>query len=248
MKNTPLILKLTSLALMAMFLVFSPDAEAQKSRTKKEREPKEKKEREPKEKKSRETDTGSDGKLSRDEEKALKNEAKAFQKNPASFKKFKDDKARAEADLATNTRELLRVKELESQCANEVEELRKQIEDLEARLKAQSDRPAAGSNFGVPQEGLFYVVQIGAFQQKDVTVNDNNPDFRKENSDGYNKYIMGVFNSIEQADQLRAFLLQLDFRKPEYRPFVAPYKDGNRISVEDALGTEEAARRRSKGQ
>jgi flagellar biosynthesis GTPase FlhF len=249
MKNTSWILKFSSLALIALFLMFAPDAQAQKSRTKKESEPKEKKEREPKEKRSRTSskDSGDSDELSRDEEKELKNEAKAFQKNPASFKKFKDDKSRAEADLATNSRELVRVRELEAQCANEVEELRKQIEDLEARLRAQAERPA-GNNFGIPDKGLFYVVQIGAFQQKDVAVNNDNPDFRKENADGFNKYIMGVFNSIEQADQLRNFLLQLDFRKPDYRPFVAPYKDGTRISIDDALGAEEAARRRSKGQ
>lgn len=247
MKNTQLIAKIAGFVLLVFLLAYTPEAYAQKSRTKKEKEPKEKKERESKPSRSRDS-ASSDDKLSREEERALKSEVKAYQKNLASFKKFKDDKARAEADLATNSRELIRVKELESQCANEVEELRKQIEDLERRLREKNEQPATNEGFGIPKQGLYYVVQIGAFQQKDVTVNNDNPDFRKENADGFNKYIMGVFNSIEQADQLRNFLLQLDFRTPAYRPFVAPYRDGTRISIDEALGADEAAKRKSKGQ
>ncbi len=244
MKNTQLITKIAGFVLLVFLFVQAPDAYAQKSRSKKEKAPKEKKER-----KSRSRDSGSnDEKLSREEERALKSEVKAYQKNLPSFKKFKEDKARAESDLASNSRELIRVKELEAQCANEVEELRKQIEDLERRLREKNAQPAITEGFGIPKQGLYYVVQIGAFQQKDVSVNNDNPDFRKENADGFNKYIMGVFNSIEQADQLRNFLLQLDFRTPAYRPFVAPYRDGMRISIDEALGADEAAKRKSKGQ
>lgn len=248
MKNTQWIVKIAGFALLIFLMVYAPDAHAQKSRTKKEKEPKEKKEKEPKSSSRSRNSASSDDKLSREEERALKSEVKAYQKNLPSFKKFKEDKARAEADLATNSRELVRVKELEAQCANEVEELRKQIEDLERRLREKNAQPATNEGFGIPKEGLYYVVQIGAFQQKDVTVNNDNPDFRKENADGFNKYIMGVFNNIEQADQLRNFLLQLDFRTPAYRPFVAPYRDGMRISIDEALGADEAAKRKNKGQ
>ena len=59
------------------------------------------------------------------------------------------------------------------------------------------------------------------------------------------KYMMGVFSTIEQADALRSFLTKIDFRRmPQYRPFVVPYKDGARITLEDALGPEEAAKRK----
>ncbi|GAB4407795.1 MAG: hypothetical protein OHK0053_34440 [Microscillaceae bacterium] len=217
----------------------SPEAKAQKSRTKKEKteEPKKEKGR------SRETASTNEGKLSREEEKALKNELKSFQKDLKAFKKFKDDKARTERELAAVGTELVRVKELEAQCAKEVEGLRDEIDELRRKLEECNGSKTAG--FGIPGKGQFFVVQIGAFQQKDVSVNNDNPDFRKENADGFNKYIMGVFNDLGQADQLRAFLLQLDFRSnPEYRPFVAAYKDGRRITMEEALGPEKAEERR----
>ena len=92
---------------------------------------------------------------------------------------------------------------------------------------------------------MYYVVQIGAFQQTDIETNPDNPDFRKETADGFNKYIMGVFSSIEQADAMRNFLMKIDFKRtPQYRPFIAPYKDGSRITLEEAIGPEEAAKRK----
>ncbi len=248
MKNTQWIAKIAGFVLLVFLMVYAPDAYAQKSRTTKEKQPKEKKEKAPSSSSRSRNSASSSDKLSKEEEKALKNEIKAYQKNLPSFKKFKDDKSRAESDLSASSRELIRVKELEAQCANEVEELRKQIEDLERRLREKNAQPTTNEGFGIPKQGLYYVVQIGAFQQKDVTVNNDNPDFRRENADGFNKYIMGVFNNIEQADQLRNFLLQLDFRTPAYRPFVAPYRDGTRISIDEALGAGEAAKRKSKGQ
>jgi hypothetical protein len=123
------------------------------------------------------------------------------------------------------------------------ENLKKQIEELLAKNKELESKKGGGEQkgFSIPSEGTFYVVQIGAFQQRDVEVNQNNPDFRKENNDGFNKYVMGVFESADKADDLRKFLTQIDFRRnPTYRPFIAPYKDGKRISLEEAVGAEEA--------
>ncbi|NJL14461.1 MAG: hypothetical protein HC913_16605 [Microscillaceae bacterium] len=178
-----LLLPLLPVFLMA-FLMTSPAALAQKSRT-----TKEKTEKAPKKEKSkgRETASTDEGKLSREEEKALKNELKAFQKDLKAFKKFKDDKARTERELAAVATELVRVKELEAQCAKEVEGLRDEIDELRRKLEECNGSKTAG--FGIPGKGQFFVVQIGAFQQKDVSVNNDNPDFRKENADGFNKYI-----------------------------------------------------------
>lgn len=188
--------------------------------------------------------TKEEKKAQKAEAKALKKEVKAFQKNLDSFKAFKEAKANAESENVKMKAELKRVKDLEAQCATEVEELRAEIEQLMAKLEACNNKPSDGG-FSIPKQGLVYVVQIGAFQEKDVAVNDGNPDLRKESADGFNKYIMGAFPDIQQADQLRAFLLQLDFRtNPEYRPFIAPYKDGQRVTLDEALGPEEAEKRR----
>lgn len=181
------------------------------------------------------------------EEKALKAELAAYNKNLESFKAFKSAKTTAEAEAGKLKSEIVRIKETEANCQKEVEGLRAEIEDLIAKLKAAESKgtpaPSKGG-FSIPTAGMYYVVQIGAFQQANVETNPDNPDFRKESADGFNKYIMGVFSTIDQADALRSFLTKIDFRRPQYRPFVVPYKDGSRITLEDALGPEEAAKRK----
>jgi hypothetical protein len=81
----------------------------------------------------------------------------------------------------------VRVKELEANCQKEVEGLRSEIEDLLNKLKNCEGKPAPGPNkpgFSIPTTGLYYVVQVGAFQNTNVETNPDNPDFRKESADG----------------------------------------------------------------
>lgn len=213
---------------------------AQKRRSKKEKKEKEDKP----DKKSRRSKDKGDG-LSKDEERALKKELKSYKKNLESYQAYKDRNNETRAELGEVKTELARVKQLEADCNKEVEGLRGEIEDLMAKLDACKASKSENKGFSVPTSGLYYVVQIGAFENADAPTNNNNPDFRKENDNGMNKYIMGVFNSVDDADALRNFLYQIDFRRnPNYRPFVVPYRDGQRISIEDALGPDEAQRRR----
>lgn len=228
-----------SCLLAGLALVAPTDAYAQK----KPKEKKETKKKEPAPKPSKD-----EKKAKAAEEKALKAEIAAFNKNLESYRQFKAAKTNAEAEAGKLKSEVVRVKELEANCQKEVEGLRSEIEDLLNKLKNCEGKPAPGPNkpgFSIPTTGLYYVVQVGAFQNTNVETNPDNPDFRKESADGFNKYIMGVFSTIEQADALRTFLTKIDFRSsPQFRPFVVPYKDGTRVTLEDAIGPEEAAKRK----
>lgn len=217
----------------------TPEVHAQKKKDPKKKETPKKKEPAPKLSKD-------EKKAKAAEEKALKAEISAYSKNLDSYKAFKNAKATAEAEAGKLKSEVVRLKETEANCQKEVDGLRAEIEDLLAKLKAAENKPAPSKGgFSIPTTGMYYVVQIGAFQQANVETNPDNPDFRKETADGFTKYIMGVFSTIEQADALRSFLGKIDFRRmPQYRPFVVPYKDGARITLEDALGPEEAAKRK----
>ncbi len=224
---------------MGMALFATPEAYAQK---KKEPKKKETKKKEPAPKLSKD-----EKKAKAQEEKALKAEISAYSKNLDSYRAFKNAKATAEAEAGKLKSEVVRLKENEANCQKEVDGLRAEIEDLIAKLKAaegKSTPTPAKAGFAIPTTGMYYVVQIGAFQQANVETNPDNPDLRKESADGFNKYIMGVFSTIDQADALRSFLTKIDFRRPQYRPFVVPYKDGARITLEDAIGPEEAAKRK----
>ncbi len=176
------------------------------------------------------------------EEKALKQELKAYTKNLDSYKAFKEEKLRAESRVVELEKEAAQAKDAKLRCENDLKGAKSKIQSAESRLKACETKP---KGFGIPNNGLYYVVQIGAFQQSNVPTNNDNPDFRSENNGGLTKYIMGVYDNLAEADQVRDFLMQLDFRSdPAYQPFVVPFRDGQRISIEEALGPEEAERRR----
>lgn len=176
--------------------------------------------------------------LTKAEKKELKKEIKAYKSNLDAFKAFKDDKARAESEVLSLNRELTRVKELESDCAESREKLRQEIEELRRQLAECQKKPNNSL------DGIVYVVQIGAFENNVPIAGDQRP-IPNEFSGGFNKYVVGAFRSVEEADQVRNFITQMDFQSnPENRPFVAVYRDGQRITMEEALGPEEAERRR----
>ena len=223
----------TLLALFAFTLFGTNEAIAQK---------KEKPKKEVKPKLSKD-----EKKAKADEEKALNAEVKAFGKNLESFKNFKNAKVTAENENGKLKTEVARIKETQAQCDKDVEGLRADIEELMRKLKACEEKggtntPSVKESSAIPTKGIYFTVQVGAFQKTDIETNPDNPNFRKENADGYSKYVMGVFNNVQQADAMRDFISKLDFRQPNTRPVLVPYKDGVRISLEDALGAEQASK------
>ncbi len=183
-------------------------------------------------------------KAKKDAEKVVKDDFKNYSKNPQLYLAFKEKAIKAEQEAQSMKGELARVKELEQQCATEEERLKKEIEDLKAQLaNKKPEKETKGGTRTVPAEGTFYVVQIGAFKDKDVATTENNPDFRNDKNvgDGFNRYVMGVFTEATGADDLRKFLLQIDMRSnPKYRPIVAAYKDGKRVALEEVMSPEDA--------
>lgn len=186
-----------------------------------------------------------DKKRQKADAKSVKDELRKFQKNPQAYLEFKRTATEAMNEAGKLKEEVAKLKALEQQCAQEEENLKKQIEELLGKNKALEEGKTAKKTggFSIPTTGTFYVVQIGAFQQRDIEVNGDNPDFRKDSEGGFNRYIMGVFEDPAKADELRKFLTQIDFRtNKSYKPFLAPYKDGKRVSLEEAMGAEEAAK------
>lgn len=176
--------------------------------------------------------------LTKAEQKELKAELKSYKRDLESFKAFKDAKIRAEGEVSRLNQELDRIKALESDCATSRTELRQEIEELRRQLAACQAKPKSGI------DGIVYVVQIGAFENNVPIAGDQRP-IPNEFSGGFSKYVVGAFRSIEEADQVRDFITQLDFQSnPSNRPFVVVYRDGQRITMEEALGPEEAERRR----
>ncbi len=80
--------------------------------------------------------------------------------------------------------------------------------------------------------GIVFKVQIGAY--KDLNVSENIPDsdnIGTENSDDVQKIVLGQFRDFKKADQLKKQLRAMGVKDA----WVVSYKDGNRITIEQAF-------------
>ena len=84
----------------------------------------------------------------------------------------------------------------------------------------------------ISTKGVVYKVQIGAFKNKDLSKYfKNNPNFGGEvDSDGTQKYSIGVFKDYWEADTFKKYMRQMGVKDA----WVVAYKDGERISMKDA--------------
>ena len=84
---------------------------------------------------------------------------------------------------------------------------------------------------GSLQNELVYTVQIAAFEDKDLSLySDKFVNFREIKSNGFNKYALGNFASLPEAQKFRRELVRLGFRNA----FIASYQNGKRLKIEEA--------------
>lgn len=105
------------------------------------------------------------------------------------------------------------------------------LASLESQLQAAQSE-AAGAKKGLAK-GYYYRVQLGAYKFFDVKTKSNKQDesFLTESSNDVDKYVVGLFFSIEEADKFKDDIRKLGIKDA----FVVPYKDGQRITHKEAL-------------
>lgn len=97
-------------------------------------------------------------------------------------------------------------------------------------LAAQAD--AASAKKGTAK-GYYYRVQLGAYKFFDVKSKTNKEDdtFLTETKNEIDKYVVGLFFTLEEADKFKNDIRKLGIKDA----FVVPYKDGQRITHKEAL-------------
>ncbi|SEL72514.1 hypothetical protein SAMN04487910_3183 [Aquimarina amphilecti] len=118
--------------------------------------------------------------------------------------------------------------------------LKNKIAELEETIKNLSmDQEINGTgsdtndeqNKASLQQELVYAVQIGAFEEKDLSLySDKFVNFKQIKSGSFNKYALGNFASLSEAKKFRRELVGLGFRGA----FIASYQNGKRIKIEEA--------------
>lgn len=177
--------------------------------------------------------------LTKQEKKEWKKKAKEFKGNPESLKQLSDDKAAADAQVATLTNQVkqlqssngdkdARIAELEDQLAQARGELTSARAEI-AQLK-QAPPTANPMDFS---KGVVFKVQIGAFKNKDLKKYfDNNPNFGGEAAEkGDQKLTIGVFRDYWEADTFKKYMRDMGVKDA----WIVPYRDGQRVEIKDVL-------------
>ncbi len=172
--------------------------------------------------------------VSKEEKKFWKKKAKTYKKNPLALKAEFENYEEQIQDLKEANKKLLNERNDE-----EVANLRSQVAQLESRVQQETatrrkleQELAQMKNLmdGGIKPGLVYRVQIGAYVFYDAQSQPDGANFVKERSDGFNKYMIGAFRTYEEAASFRDELEQMGIKKP----WVVPYIDGVRVSIEEA--------------
>lgn len=182
--------------------------------------------------------------LSKAEKKALKKEAKDLYKNPAKLKVLKDAKNKAKEELDNNKKEILKLKAAQHDFEQRESVMLSTIDSLSARLKRaknkikelENRKPVATAN-PTPAPtgtvaGVVFKVQVGAYKGRSIGTGNGGSDYTNESADGYNKHLLGSFRQYQPAKSFADHLERLGIKGA----WVVAFKDGNRISIKEALG------------
>ncbi len=109
-------------------------------------------------------------------------------------------------------------------------ELEETIKNMAMNQELAGQNDASGSA-GSLEDKLIYAVQIGAFEDKDLSMySDGFVNFKEIKSGSFNKYALGNFETLNEAKLFRKELVGLGFRNA----FIASYQSGKRIKIEEA--------------
>ncbi len=158
---------------------------------------------------------------------------------PLEFKKLMEnyDKAKKEASgvsrqVASLTKQ---IQDLDAQLASKEQEIldwQKKIDELksqstsdDATQKADADKFSTTTAGGAPAKGIVFKVQVGAYQNLDLSKFKDNGVFFVQDEGNQKKYTIGVFRDYVQAHIFRRYIEKMGVKGP----FVVAYKDGVRI-------------------
>ncbi|MBP2831547.1 SPOR domain-containing protein [Aquimarina sp. U1-2] len=109
-----------------------------------------------------------------------------------------------------------------------VSELEETVQNLS--MNQEVDGNTAESS-GSLNDQIVYAVQIGAFEERNLSLySENFVNFREIKKEGFNKYAIGNFETLNEAKKFRRELIKMGFRNA----FIASYQNDKRIKIEEA--------------
>lgn len=178
--------------------------------------------------------------LSKAETKRWKKIAKGFFKNPRGLKLIMKEHEAYKAGYSSIVQEVKKLRRVSAQAdgkgeaevqalETEIRSLNRQLLDAKNALSSMEEqKQELDDNYGI-----WYRVQIGAFQQEELEANlETTADMTVEKGgDNLQRIVLGRYRSYDQAQVMRNQLMKMGVRGA----WVVSYKNGQRISIKEAL-------------
>lgn len=179
--------------------------------------------------------------------KKWKSKAKGYVKNPMALKAKEEG---FQKEIENLTRELNECRKKNAECQSELDKLsdkcdremralRNRVDSLKneyGRLNTAYESTKTTTTRPELQPGLFYRVQVGAYQKFDMNRHLNTDDnFVGESVDNMNKYLMGRFKNFKMAEAFCADIKKLGIKDA----WVVAFNDGKRIPIKEAQKLQE---------
>lgn len=173
--------------------------------------------------------------MSKKEEKEWKKRIKAL--SPEQYKALLEENKSLKGQLSDLKKEAASVDDKIQEKDDQIADYQDQVSSLRREL-AEAKKNSAGSNeavargASVPQKGVVFKVQIGAFKQKDLSeFSQNNPSFELDSEQGLMRYTVGAFQDYWEADTFKKYLREMGVKDA----WIVAYKDGERVEIKDVL-------------
>lgn len=188
--------------------------------------------------------------MTKEERKKWKKLAKRYKRNPEALAQLTEEREELMSEnnqLESQLQELQTENNLLEEQVNQLEasntELNQDlmmaqstIRQLQEQQEQMTDKGMATSGTEMNMSGTVYRIQIGAFEKNRLPAELTSAENMKvDEAEGMQKIMVGQFRDFETAKQLMDYLRKMGVEGA----WIVPYRDGQRISLKEALGTEQ---------
>lgn len=188
--------------------------------------------------------------MTKEERKKWKKLAKRYKRNPEALAQLTEEREELMSEnnqLESQLQELQTENNLLEEQVNQLEasntELNQDlmmaqstIRQLQEQQEQMTDKGMATSGTEMNMSGTVYRIQIGAFEKNRMPAELTSAENMKvDEAEGMQKIMVGQFRDFETAKQLMDYLRKMGVEGA----WIVPYRDGQRISLKEALGTEQ---------
>lgn len=167
----------------------------------------------------------------------IKKEMREYYYDIEKFEQAKLDKAIAQRKADSLNTVLANMKKDQDDNGDLVQRINAERAKNQETLQALEKQAAApAERKAIPQDGVFFTVQIGAYNQRNISqlINQSDLDLSVEiDESGLKRYLLGGYRNYEDAANARKKIRQLGVKDA----WIVSYKEGKRVNMTEVRST-----------